>query len=66
MEQLIINADDFGYCHERNRGIVECFQQEAISHATILVNFGDSSKEAIRLANEHSIPVGLHLNLTGM
>lgn len=60
---LIINADDFGYCDQRNRGIVESFQAGVVSSATLLVN-ADKALEAVKLSNEHGIPLGLHLNLT--
>jgi len=61
--QIIINADDFGYCVERNKGIVECFQRGCVSSASLLVT-SSGVKQAIQLAKEHHIPLGLHLNLT--
>lgn len=60
---LIINADDFGYCSQRNRGIVEAYCKGVVSSVSLLVN-GSSSLEAVGLAHEHGIPMGLHLNLT--
>ena len=54
---LIITADDFGYSHNRNRGIVEAFQTGAITRASLIVN-AKSSQEAAELANQHSIPLG--------
>ncbi|CAH1802083.1 unnamed protein product [Owenia fusiformis] len=61
--KLIINADDFGYCTDRNRGILEAFKDGAITSATVLINARDTS-EAITIATQHNIPIGLHLNLT--
>jgi predicted glycoside hydrolase/deacetylase ChbG (UPF0249 family) len=58
---LIINADDFGYCPERNKGILEAFRHEKISNTTLLVN-GLYSKDAVALAN--NMPIGLHFNVT--
>jgi predicted glycoside hydrolase/deacetylase ChbG (UPF0249 family) len=60
---LIINADDFGYCAQRNAGIVEAFCQGVVSSVTLLVN-ASSTLEATDLALHHGIPMGLHLNLT--
>lgn len=60
---LVINADDFGYCEQRNRGIVESVQSGVVSSTSLLVN-ADKALEAVKLAREYSIPLGLHLNLT--
>lgn len=60
---LIINADDFGYCSNRNAGIANAFSCGAISSVSLLVN-GVCSKEAVCLAHKYDIPMGLHLNLT--
>lgn len=63
-KKIIINADDFGIDTGVNNAVVELFNKGAISSATIMVTMGDSSKEAVALAKEHKIPVGLHFNLT--
>lgn len=60
---LIITADDFGYDRDRNRGIVECYRNGAVTRTTLLVN-GRASMEASQLAKSYQIPLGLHLNLT--
>lgn len=60
---LVVNADDFGYCDQRNRGIVESFQNGVVSSASLLVN-ADQALEAVELSKEYGIPLGLHLNLT--
>lgn len=62
-KRVIINADDFGYSDERNKGIVESFVSGVVSSVSLLVN-GSSALDAIRLAEENAIPLGLHLNLT--
>ena len=35
---LVVNADDFGYCDQRNRGVVESFQDGIVTSASLLVN----------------------------
>ena len=60
---LIINADDFGYCPERNRGIIESFKGKSISSSTLLVN-SLFAKEAVELALANKLPLGLHFNIT--
>lgn len=63
MRFLVVNADDFGYCDQRNRGIVESFQNGVVSSASLLAN-ADKALEAVQLSKEYGIPLGLHLNLT--
>ncbi|XP_070571847.1 carbohydrate deacetylase-like [Ptychodera flava] len=63
VRRLVINGDDFGYCPERNRGIVECFQKKAITSASLMIN-AVYMNDAVVLAKKHSLPLGLHLNLT--
>jgi len=54
---LLVTADDFGYNCERNRGIVECYQNGIITRASVLVN-GVARNEAFALATLHHIPLG--------
>ncbi|XP_056888984.1 carbohydrate deacetylase isoform X2 [Takifugu flavidus] len=60
---LVITGDDFGYCPQRNQGIVECFQARGITTVSLLVN-ASATKEAADLAKRHNIPIGLHANLS--
>jgi len=60
---LILTADDLGYCKERNKGIIECFQSGVLTHSSLLVNM-EGSKEGAKMAVENNLPVGLHINLT--
>ncbi len=61
---VIFNADDFGYSHGINRGIVEGHERGVITSATLVVN-GMASVEAARLARAHpALAVGLHVNFT--
>lgn len=62
--KLILNADDFGFSHSVNRGIVEGLSQGLVSSATLMMNtpFTD---EAIELARKLKLKnIGIHLNLT--
>ena len=68
---LIINADDFGYCKERNRGIIQLLEEGAVSSASILANAAESeeatcfARQFIYVHDDDSqLSFGLHLNLT--
>ncbi|XP_041642927.1 carbohydrate deacetylase [Cheilinus undulatus] len=61
--KLVVTGDDFGYCPRRNQGIVDCFQAGGLSNVSLLVNAA-AAKEAADLAKRHSIPIGLHANLS--
>jgi len=54
---LVINADDFGYSEERNKGIIDCFQKSCITSASLLVN-GVRCDDAAILAKRHQLPIG--------
>ena len=45
-KNLIINADDFGYCNERDQAIIDLLENKKISSVTCLVN-GSSFEENI-------------------
>src|SRR6266481_1430866 len=59
------NADDFGMSAEVNRAIVEAFENNVISSATLMTNM-PGFDEACELAHRHRLldKIGLHLNLT--
>lgn len=61
--QLVVTADDFGYCPRRNEGIVEAFLAGAVTSVSLLVN-GAAAESAAELARRHQIPTGLHANLS--
>lgn len=64
MKFLIVNADDFGYSHGINRGIVHGHRHGVVTSATMMVN-GMATEEAARLATElPELSVGLHVNFT--
>lgn len=55
-----ITADDFGYCHERNRGILDAVKEGVVNSVSVLMN-----ASAVESINDiENIAVGLHLNLT--
>lgn len=64
-KRLIVNADDFGFTPDVNRGIVEAHRNGILTATTLMANaaaFGD----AVRLAGEDpSLDVGCHLVLIG-
>jgi predicted glycoside hydrolase/deacetylase ChbG (UPF0249 family) len=60
---LIINADDFGYCPNRDAAIIDLLEQKLISSASLLVN-GFDADQAAQYAKMHDVPIGIHLNLT--
>ena len=63
MRQLIVNADDFGFTRDVNRGIIEAHTHGILTAATLMAN-GDAFDDAVRLAREHpSLDVGCHLVL---
>jgi chitin disaccharide deacetylase len=63
--KVIVNADDFGMSAQVNRAIVEAFNQNLISSATLMANM-PGFDEACELAHYHRLRgrVGVHLNLT--
>ena len=61
---LIINADDFGYGHGVNRGIVELVDRGVVTSAGLMVNT-PGTVEAVRLAAARpALALGLHVNFT--
>ena len=63
MKHLIINADDFGFTHDVNAGIVQAHLEGVLTSTTLMAN-GDAFDDAVRLARETpSLDVGCHLVL---
>jgi predicted glycoside hydrolase/deacetylase ChbG (UPF0249 family) len=61
---VIFNADDFGYSHGINRGIVEAHERGVVTSATLIVK-APATVEAARLARARpALAVGLHVNFT--
>lgn len=63
MKCLIINADDFGFTHDVNAGIVHAHRQGVLTATTLMAN-GAAFDDAVRLARETpSLDIGCHLVL---
>ncbi len=61
---VLFNADDLGYSHGINRGIVEAHERGVVTSASMMVNT-PATVEAVRLSREHpDLAVGLHVNFT--
>lgn len=64
-KRLIVNADDFGFTHDVNRGIVDAHRQGILTATTLMAN-GAAFDDAVRLARETpTLDVGCHLVLVG-
>ena len=63
--RLIVNADDFGFTHDVNAGIVEARRRGILRSTTLMAN-GAAFDDAVRLARENpDLDVGCHLVLVG-
>lgn len=62
---LVVNADDFGFTHGVNAGIVEAHTQGILTATTLMAN-GAAFADAVQLAQQHpTLDVGCHLVLVG-
>lgn len=61
MTKIIINADDFGKSHERNRAIDDSFRQGLIKSAGLIVT-GKHLQNAIDLINKGGYVENIHLH----
>lgn len=59
---LIVNADDWGMDPATTDAIAACFERGRVTSASAMVWMQDADRAA-RLAHEHRLPVGLHVNL---
>ncbi len=65
MKQLVVNADDFGFTRDVNRGIVKAHTSGILTATTLMAN-GDAFDDAVELSRENpSLDVGCHLVLIG-
>jgi predicted glycoside hydrolase/deacetylase ChbG (UPF0249 family) len=63
MKHLIVNADDFGFTHDVNAGIVEAHQRGILTATTLMAN-GDAFEDAVELASANpTLDIGCHLVL---
>lgn len=65
MNNIIVNADDFGARPSVNRAVVELFHQGIINSATLMANM-PGFEEAVELAQKNRLTdkIGVHLVLT--
>lgn len=60
MRRLVVNADDFGFTRDVNRGIVEAHRRGILTSTTLMAN-GAQFDDAVRLARENpTLDVGVH------
>jgi chitin disaccharide deacetylase len=65
LKKLVVNADDFGFTHDVNAGIMEAHTKGILTATTLMAN-GAAFDDAVRLARLHpSMDVGVHLVLVG-
>ena len=67
---LIVNADDFGFTRDVNRGIIEAHQRGILTSTTLMASGSMEERpafeDAVRLARTHpSLDIGCHLVLVG-
>jgi len=60
---LAVLSDDFGMCSAVNEGIVQAFTQGLLTDANLMAPC-PAFPEAVRLARQHGVPVGLHATFT--
>ncbi len=60
---LLITSDDFGISHSVNQGILKGFTHGLLKSSNFMAA-APWLPEAIRLAKEHDLPMGVHLTLT--
>lgn len=64
MAKIIFNADDLGYSHGVNQGILYGYKNGVVNSSSLMVNM-DHFEEAVELITEHKLKnIGLHFNLT--
>ena len=62
MKFLIINADDFGYSHSINKGIIEAIENGTVTSTSVMVD-AIASDEAKDLTKYPDLSIGLHFEL---
>jgi predicted glycoside hydrolase/deacetylase ChbG (UPF0249 family) len=62
-KRLVVNADDFGFTPDVNRGIVDAHRRGILTATTLMAN-GSAFDDAVRLARETpTLDIGCHLVL---
>jgi predicted glycoside hydrolase/deacetylase ChbG (UPF0249 family) len=62
-KRLIVQADDFGMCHSVNQGIAQSFESGIVTQASTMAPCAWIS-EAVALAKQLEMPIGVHGTLT--
>jgi predicted glycoside hydrolase/deacetylase ChbG (UPF0249 family) len=63
LKRLTVNADDFGFTHDVNAGIVHAHLHGVLTSTTLMAN-GDAFEDAVRLARQTpTLDLGAHLVL---
>ncbi|HLX06076.1 MAG TPA: polysaccharide deacetylase family protein [Candidatus Binatus sp.] len=61
---LILNADDFGMCHDQNEGVIRGLKEGVFTSSTILVTCPWFEEAAQFARNNPDADLGVHLTLT--
>lgn len=61
-KSLIVNADDYGYSHSINEGIIEAIENGIVTSTSVMVN-AIAANEAKGLTKYSDLSVGLHFEL---
>ncbi len=61
---LILNADDFGMCHDQNEGVIRGLKEGVFTSSTILVTCPWFEEAAEFARNNPAADLGVHLTLT--
>ncbi|HLG97481.1 MAG TPA: ChbG/HpnK family deacetylase [Bryobacteraceae bacterium] len=65
MKRLIVNADDFGFTHDVNEGIVHAHRRGILTSTTLMAT-GAAFDHAVALARDNpDLDIGVHLVLVG-
>ena len=62
-KRLLVTSDDFGMCHAVNAGTLRAMRQGIVASSNFMVPCPWFS-EALALAKQHALPIGVHLCVT--
>lgn len=64
--KLVVNADDLGMDKNKNMAVIQSLTEHYCTQASIVVNCGDATQEAVRMIKNNDLgdKIGLHINLT--
>src|SRR4029078_5381577 len=66
VRRLVVNADDFGFARDVNRGIIEAHTRGILTATTLMAN-GSAFDDAVSLAHANpGLDIGCHLVLVGV